>query len=114
MRLKSQWLAALNFLGLLLIVRWVVHLSLDLYLSEETVSSIITSLSGVWCGTHPSLLLSLYRAIYRSSIEYGAQILKLHRNRSLFLKVQRQRYHIIRSALGLCQSTPINILLAES
>jgi len=60
------------------------------------------------------MLLSLYRAIYRSSIEYGAQILKLHRNRSLFLKVQRQQYRIIRTALGLRQSTPINILLAES
>jgi len=38
----------------------------------------------------------------------------LHRNRSLFLKIQRQQYRIIRSALGLRQSTPINILLTES
>jgi len=41
-------------------------------------------------------------------------VLRLHRNRSLFLKVQRQQYRIIRSALGLHQSTPINIILAKS
>jgi len=32
----------------------------------------------------------------------------------LFLKVLRQQYRILRSALGLRQSAPINILLAES
>jgi len=31
----------------------------------------------------------------------------------LFLKLQRQQYRIIRAALGLRQSTPINILLSE-
>jgi len=86
----------------------------SLLVRGSRVSNIITSLSGVWWGAHPSMLLSLYRAIYRSSIEYGAQVLKLHRNKSLFLKVQRQQYRIIRTALGLRQSTPINILLAES
>jgi len=86
----------------------------SLLVRGNRVSSIITSLTGVWWGANPSLLLSLYRAIYRSSIEYGAQVLKLHRNRTLFLKVQRQQYRIIRSALGLRQSTPINVLLAEA
>jgi len=78
------------------------------------VANIITSLAGVWWGAHPSLLLSVYRAIYRDSIEYGAQVLALHRNRSLFLKLQRQQFRIIRVALGLRQSTPINVLLAEA
>jgi len=48
----------------------------SLIVRGHRVSSIITSLSGVWWGAHPSLLLSLYRAIFRSSIEYGAQVLK--------------------------------------
>jgi len=80
------------------------------------VANIITSLAGVWWGAHPSLLLSVYRAVYRSSIEYGAQVLPLHRNRSLFLKLQRQQFRIIRVALGppFRQSTPINVLLAEA
>jgi len=32
----------------------------------------------------------------------------------LFLKIQRQQFRIIKTALGLRQSTPLNILLAES
>jgi len=60
------------------------------------------------------LLLSLYRSIFRSSIEYGAQIFNLNKNRALFLKLQRQQYRIIRRALGKRQSTPIGILLCEA
>jgi len=86
----------------------------SLLVRGHRVCNIITSLSRVWWRAHPSLLLSLYRSIYRSSIEYGAQVLRLHRNKSFFLKVQRQQYRIIRSALGLRQSTPTNVLLAES
>jgi len=65
-------------------------------------------------GAHPYLLLSLYRTIFRSSIEYGAQIFNLYKNRSLFLRLQRQQFRIIRAALGLRRSTPINILLSEA
>jgi len=64
-------------------------------------------------GRH-TLLLSLYRFIFRGSIEYGAQIFNLNKNRSLFLRLQKQQYRIIRVALGLRQSTPINILLSEA
>jgi len=78
------------------------------------VANIITSLTGVWWGAHPSWLLSVYRAVFRGAIEYGAQIFPLYRNRVLFLKLQRQQFRIIRAALGLRQSTPINILLAEA
>jgi len=80
----------------------------------NSVANIITSLTGTKWGAHPQLLLSLYRSIFRSSIEYGAQIFNLNKNRSLFLKLQRQQYRIIRAALGLRQSTPINVLLSEA
>jgi len=56
------------------------------------VSNIVTSLLGVWWKAHSLLLLSVYRSIYQSSIEYRAQILKLHRNCSLFLKIQHQHH----------------------
>jgi len=78
------------------------------------VANIVTSLSGVWWGAHPSLLLSIYRSVYRGAIEYGAQVFNLSKNHSLFLKLQRQQFRIIRSALGLRQSTPISVLLSES
>jgi len=87
----------------------------SLFVKGHKVANIVTSLSGVWCRAHPSFFpyIGLFIAVW---LKYGAHILKLHRNRSLFLKVQRQQYYIIRSALGLRQSTPppINILLAES
>jgi len=62
----------------------------------------------------PSFPTSFFIQSYISRFEYSAQVLKLHRNRSLFFKVQRQQYRIIRSALGFRQFTPINILLAKS
>jgi len=65
-------------------------------------------------GAHPHLLLTLYRSIYQSSIEYDAQIFNLNKNRSLFLKLRRQQYQIIRAVLGLRQFTLINILLCEA
>jgi len=79
------------------------------------VANIITSLTGTRWEAHPYLLLSLYRSIYRGFIEYGAQIFNLNKkNRSLLLKLYRQQYRIIKAALGLRQSTPINILLCEA
>jgi len=59
------------------------------------------------------LHLQTYSSIYRGSIEYGAQVFNLAKYHSLlFLKIQRQQYRIIHSALGFRQSTPI--LLSES
>jgi len=75
----------------------------------NVVANIITSFVGTWWGTHLYLLLSFYRSIFRSSIEYGAQILNLNKNYPLVLKLQRLQYRIIRTALGLRQS----ILLCE-
>jgi len=48
---------------------------------------IITSLTSTWWGSHPHLLLNLYRSIFRSSIEYGCHIFKFHRNKTLFNKL---------------------------
>jgi len=77
------------------------------------VANVITSLTTRW-GAHPYLLLTLYRSIFHSSIEYGAQTFNLNNNRALFLKLQRQQYRVIRGALSLRQSTPINVLLCEA
>jgi len=78
------------------------------------VANVILSLTGVWWGSHPSLLLLLYRSIFRSSLEYGAQIFDLGSNGGLWLKIQRIQYRILRSALGLRQSTPICVLMSEA
>jgi len=79
-----------------------------------TRPKVILSLSGTWWGAHPSILLLLYRSIYRSSLEYGAQVFSPFNNQGLWLKILRIQYRIIHTALGLRQSTPICVLLSEA
>jgi len=78
------------------------------------IANVILSLSGIWWGAHPSLLLSIYRSIFRGSLEYGAQIFDLGSNKGLWLRIQRIQYRILRIALGLRQSTPICVLMSEA
>lgn len=78
------------------------------------IISIIASLASTKWGAHPSLLLNIYRSVFRGIIEYGSQIFKLKGNKSKFLILQRLQYAAIRKALGYRNSTPINILLHEA
>lgn len=83
---------------------------------------IISTLTGVKWGSHPSLLLNLYKAAIRSVIDYGCQTYCFKGNtmfdnrnlNQLFLKLARLQYRAIRTALGLRKSTPINVLLSEA
>jgi len=107
--------SSVRFLGIILDSRLNGKKHLNFLIKKgNCVANIITSLTGTRWGAHPYLLLSLYRSIFRGSIEYGAQIFNLNKNRSLLYKLYRQQYRIIRAALGLRQSTPINILFCES
>jgi len=104
-----------RFLGIILDYRLNGKEHLNFIIRKgNQIANVITSLTGTRWGAHPYLLLSLYRSVFRSSIEYGAQIFNLNNNRALFLKLQRQQYRMIRGALGLRQSTPINVLLCEA
>jgi len=78
------------------------------------VVDILASLAGTWWGSHPHLLLSLYRSIFRASIEYGCHIFKFNLNKTIFTKLERLQYRAIRTALGYRISTPINVMLFES
>ncbi|XP_039315364.1 uncharacterized protein LOC120359950 [Solenopsis invicta] len=94
-------------------LRGNVHLK-HLIVKGRKLADIISSLSGVWWGAHPRILLQIYRAIFRSSIEYGGQIFQFQRNSMNFLKLKRLIYRCIRVAYGYRISTPINIMLFES
>lgn len=39
----------------------------------RVIVGVVASLAGVWWGLHPQMLLTVYRAVFRSSIEYGSQ-----------------------------------------
>ncbi|KYN22366.1 hypothetical protein ALC57_05236, partial [Trachymyrmex cornetzi] len=40
--------------------------------------NILSFLAAVWWGSHPQLLLTIYRAVFRGSIEYSCQVFVLH------------------------------------
>ncbi|KYN16341.1 Ribonuclease H1 [Trachymyrmex cornetzi] len=59
-------------------------------------------------------MLCLYRAIFRSAIEYGCQIFKLKGNQCEFQQLERLVNRNMRITLGYRKSTPINVLMAEA
>ncbi|XP_071649693.1 uncharacterized protein [Temnothorax longispinosus] len=71
-------------------------------------------LAGTKWGSHPQLLLSLYRAVFRGAIEYGAVVFQFKGNKQLFLALQRLQWKLIRNAMGYRVSTPINVILDEA
>ena len=75
--------------------------------------NIIKYLCGTWWGSSPSTLLTMYKSFVRSKIDYALFIyFPSQKNRALML--ERIQYLAIRRALGYRNSTPNNILIAES
>ncbi|KAM0731572.1 putative RNA-directed DNA polymerase from transposon X-element [Formica fusca] len=75
--------------------------------------NILSMLRGTWWGASPQLLLSIYRALIRSSMEYGCSIFPLN-NRSILYQLEKIQFRALRLCTGLRRTTPINVLLAES
>ncbi|KYM98251.1 hypothetical protein ALC62_11049, partial [Cyphomyrmex costatus] len=86
------------------------------YLIEKgrKISAIISFLSGVVWGSHPGLLLTTYRAIFRSAVEYGCQFFTWKSSLVNFIKLLRIQYKVIRIAMGYRISISINVMLAEA
>jgi len=80
----------------------------------SVIVDILSSLTGTWWGSHPQLLLSLYRSIFKGFIQYGCQICRYDLNKSFYIKLEKLQYRAIRIAMGYRISTPINIMLFES
>jgi len=77
---------------------------------ESEIVDILSSLAGIWWSSH-SLLLNLYRSIFRDSIECGCQIFQLNLNKSIFIKLKRLQYRAIRIAMSYRISMPINVTI---
>ncbi|XP_018360118.1 PREDICTED: uncharacterized protein LOC108759265 [Trachymyrmex cornetzi] len=80
----------------------------------RNLTNILSVLAGTRWGSHPRLMLCLYRAIFRSAIEYGCQIFKLKGNQCEFQQLERLVNRNMRIALGYRKSTAINVLMAEA
>lgn len=98
-------MSSARFLGVLFDERMTGKVQLNYLIDKgKKVANIISSVSAVRWRSHPQLLLTLYRTVFRGAIEYGAQVYTLWRNKTIFIK----------KSMGYRMSTPINVMLAKT
>ncbi|XP_071572505.1 uncharacterized protein [Temnothorax nylanderi] len=103
-----------RFLGVVLDPKLSGTAHMDYLISKARITAnIISSLRGVWWGAHPQLLLNVYRAILRGSLEYAFHIFCLQ-NSTKFHRLEIIPNKAIRVSLGYRISTPINTMFAEA
>ncbi|XP_018305536.1 uncharacterized protein [Mycetomoellerius zeteki] len=79
----------------------------------KRILQIISAFRGTWWGAHPHMLLTIYRAMLRASIEYSAQIFGTNNDSRLHL-LQVIQNQAIRLCFGYRISTPLNVVFTES
>ena len=96
-----------KFLGLTFDSRlsWKPHINNLISRCKKNVN-IIKSLCSTWWGADPRCLLTVYRALIRSVIEYGSSVLPI-KNFSVFEKIE-----IIQRARAKSNSQCLELLLA--
>ena len=75
--------------------------------------NILKFLCGTWWGSSPDTLLTIYKSYIRPIIEYGSFVYYPTRNVHA-KKLEKIQYSALRTSLGFRNSTPTNILIAES
>ena len=75
--------------------------------------NILKFISGIKWGAEHSTLISLYKSLTRSHIDYGFFLFALKTNH-LMLKLERIQHTALRIALGYRNSTPTNIILGDT
>ncbi|CAB0034761.1 unnamed protein product [Trichogramma brassicae] len=104
----------IRFLGVILDYELSFKAQIDnVHAKCSSSLNIIKFLRGTWWGSHPDTLIILYKCFIRSIIDY-ASFVYLPTTSHLLQKLERIQFAAIRLALGYRQSTPTNILLAES
>lgn len=103
-----------KFLGIHLDFRLQDRAHIEHIFRGNNIANVISALAGVRWGTHLSSLLALYKALFRSSMEYGCIVYRFQSNKTLFIKLLRIQYCILKKALGYRISTPINTILEEA
>ncbi|XP_011883761.1 PREDICTED: RNA-directed DNA polymerase from mobile element jockey-like [Vollenhovia emeryi] len=107
--------SAVRFLGITIDSRCSGGLHFEnTYKKCRSIVNVISSLSGIWWGAHPVSLLTIYRSLLRSVMEYGHQVFIVRGNASRMTRLLRLQYRAIRAALGYRISTPINVMLDEA
>ncbi|KYQ60012.1 hypothetical protein ALC60_00948 [Trachymyrmex zeteki] len=102
-----------RFLGVLLDPKLLgqAHMSFIIDKSRGTLQ-IIQTLRGTWWRAHPRMLLTIYRAMLRASID-SAHIFDLtHNSQSRALQIVQNQ--ALRLCFGYRISTPLNVMYAET
>ncbi|CAK9802720.1 hypothetical protein ANTQUA_LOCUS3443 [Anthophora quadrimaculata] len=75
--------------------------------------NIIKFLRGTWWGCDPQTLITIYKALIRSKIEYGSIWYFPQDNKSRTM-LERIQIEALKLAMGYRRSTPTNVILAET
>ncbi|XP_025262582.1 uncharacterized protein LOC112637350 [Camponotus floridanus] len=103
-----------RFLGVLLDARLTGALNAKLIINRcNKLSNIIKFLRGVWWGSDQRTLLGIYKALIRGTTNYAAFLFP-HHNGALAERLERVSRRALRHCIGLRNSTPCNIVYAES
>ncbi|XP_036143172.1 uncharacterized protein LOC118645672 [Monomorium pharaonis] len=94
------------------------HLSFSKHITEirgkvNKANSLLRYLGGVSRGIEVNTSLMLYKSLVRSIMDYGSFVYAPN-NYNLQLKLERGQFLGIRTALGYRNSTPKNVIMAES
>ncbi|XP_031782179.1 uncharacterized protein LOC116416762 [Nasonia vitripennis] len=105
---------AVKYLGVWLDskLNWNTHAQNLIEKIQKTIN-IIKVLRTTWWGGHPQVLLNVYKGLIRSITDYNCFCINI-KNPKLREKINKLQYKAIRLALGYRNSTPINVMLAES
>lgn len=112
--LPIPWKHQIKYLGVTFQqkLKWDAHIDL---MCSRAISQckIIKSLCKPSWGSHPSILLNVYKGLVRPYLDFGG-ILYGRCSRASLSKLDRVQFAALRSALGLMRSTPTSVILAES
>lgn len=74
---------------------------------------ILNCIRGTWWGADPQTMLTLYKTLIRSRLEYGGFLISPCKPKQ-FYKLEKIQLRCLRLALGYRNSTPTNIITHES
>lgn len=79
----------------------------------KKVLNLMRCLAGLAWGADREVLLHIYRALLRATLDYGCMVFDIAA-KSHLQKLDRMQYRALRLCLGAVNTTPINALLVES
>ncbi|KAL4098867.1 hypothetical protein QTP88_023385 [Uroleucon formosanum] len=96
----------IKYLGLTLDskLRWAPHLQ-HLIKFTSLWANFLRSISNTWCGSHPSTLLIIYKAVRRSKLDYRC-FLSGSASYSHWEKINNLQNSCLKSIIGALKSTP--------